>query len=221
MADDDAHWLACWAQGDQDAGRQLYRRYCDRITDFIARKTDRDVADLVQRTFMQCLNAAKARDAKIDNPRAYLYRVARNELFDHFRAGTTSDALDPAVTSLAELGPGPASHAVRNQQLQRLLTALRTLPLDDQVAIELHYWEGLTMADVAVVLGVGRSAALSRVHRAREKIRTALEALGATAASAEATVTNFEAWKEKLRSDDASSVYSPAPGDEPGHEGTA
>lgn len=211
----DARWLDAWAEGDADAGRQLYRRYCDRITDFFARKTDHDVADLVQRTFARCLQARRDGGTRIEHPRAYLFKTARNLLYDHFRTGARTHDLDPAEQSLADLRTGPATHALRRQAHRRLLLALARIPLDDQVALELAYWEGLPMAELADALGIGRSAAISRVHRARGRLRAALEALGASEADATATVTNFEGWRKKLRSIADSSVYPAEPGDEP------
>ena len=215
-SESDGALLDGWAAGDADAGRRLYRRYCDRITDFFARKTDRDVADLVQRTFARCLQARRDADRRIEHPRAYLFKTATNLLYDHFRAGARSQDVEPAATSLADLRTGPATLALRRQAHRRLLLALARIPLDDQIALELSYWEGLPMAELAEVLGVGRSAAISRVHRARARLRAALEALGATEADATATVTDFEGWRKKLRSIAGSSVYSRAPGDEPG-----
>ena len=212
----DARLLDAWGRGDADAGRQLYRRYCDRITDFFARKTDHDVADLVQRTFARCLQACRDGGTRIEHPRAYLFKTARNLLYDHFRTTRTrTPDLDPAEQSLADLRTGPATYALRRQAHRRLLLALARIPLDDQVALELAYWEGLPMAELADALGIGRSAAISRVHRARGRLRAALEALGATEADATATVTNFEGWRKKLRSTGDSSVYAAEPGDAP------
>jgi len=214
-SEDDARLLDAWAEGDAEAGRQLYRRHCDRITDFFARKTDVDVADLVQRTFTRCLAARRDGGKPVAHPRAYLFKTARNLLYDHFRTGGRTAELDPAAQSLADVRTGPATHALRRQAHRRLLLALAQIPLDDQVALELAYWEGMPMAELADVLGIGRSAAISRVHRARGRLRSALEALGSTEADALATITNFEAWRKKLRSTAGSSVYSAEPGDEP------
>lgn len=210
---DDADLLDAWALGDQDAGRQLYRRHCDAITAFITRKTEHDVADLVQRTFAQCLAARRDQQTRINNPRAYLYRVARNALFDQIRSQARFAQLDPSVSSFHDVGPGPSTALLADQSLRQLLAALRRVPLDDQIALELRYWEGLSMLEIADVLQIGRSAAISRVHRARAAVRAALQALGASEASAEATITNFEAWKKSLRSKDASSVYDSEPGE--------
>jgi RNA polymerase sigma-70 factor (ECF subfamily) len=193
----DRELLDAWADGDEASGRVLYKRYCDSITDFFARKAARDVADLVQRTFMKCLEARRGGTA-VEQPRAFLYRIARNELFDRL-VREAARAFDPAVTSLHDLATGPASRIDRRQKLQRLLEALRRIPLDHQIAIELYYWEGLPMSEVAEVLGVTKSAALNRVHRARALLREQIAALGVPDADAERTLTSFESWARDLR----------------------
>jgi RNA polymerase sigma-70 factor (ECF subfamily) len=73
------------------------------------------------------------------------------------------------------------------------------VPIDDQIALELYYWEDLGMDAVASVLGIGKSAALSRVHRARERVRERLGQLEARPELVEETRSGFETWARSLR----------------------
>ena len=170
---DDRELLVAWAGGDRDAGRDFYQRYADRVTRFFARKTDDELPDLVQRTFLKCLEAAQKQD--IGNPPALLFTIARNELYEHFRARMTDRArFEPEHTSLADVRTGISTRLARHQEERRLAEALAQLPLDAQLALELYYWEELAMEDVARVLGVTASAAINRVHRARKLLREQL-----------------------------------------------
>jgi RNA polymerase sigma factor (sigma-70 family) len=190
---DDAALLRGWAEGDERSGRDFYRRHCDRLADFLARKLDGDVADLVQRVFLSCLQAVQ-RGSVLENPRAFLYAIARNELYDAL-AARHRDAVrfDPGVTSLRQLGPSPTSVLASDERQRLLHDALEQIPLDAQLALELYYWEELPMAAVATALGVTRSAALNRVHRARALLRELIEAAPASAARA-ATLHDLTAW---------------------------
>lgn len=188
--DTDAELLDAWAEGDTDAGRTLYRRHCDALTTFVARKASDDAADLVQQVFLDLLGARKG-GTVIEHPRGFLYRVARNALYDRFKRGLRS--FDPAVTSLQDLATGAASRLVRDESVRLLQEALTTLPLDQQIALELYYWESLPMAQVAEVLEVTKSAAINRVHRARTALREAMVACGASEALADATQARFDA----------------------------
>lgn len=184
---DDRELLDAWSRGDDQAGRQFYRRHCDRITALLSRKTSTDVADLVQRVFLRCLDAKK-RGTEIERPLGLLLTIARNELYDHLAARSRHAQFDPAVTSLRDLGPSPSQQLAADQQQQHLLLAMEQLPLDDQLALELYYWEQLPMSTVAQVLRIGRSAALSRVHRARQRLRDRLDALPLEPAAQQATL---------------------------------
>jgi len=210
----DVDLLDAWSSGDGSSGKVLYRRYCDALTDFVARRTDHDIADIVQQAFSACLQARRS-GTDIALPRAYLYRTVRNALYDQFSAVSRAARVDPAVVSLADLRTGPQTRALRDEAHARLLEALRQIPLDDQLVLELCYWEELPMLEVADVLNIGRSATLSRVHRARGRLRDTLERLGQTAARAETTVDNFEVWREKLRSPHGSPVFGATEGATP------
>ena len=171
---DDVELLRAWSSGDEVAGQAFYRRHQARITAFFARKTTTDVPDLVQRCFLRCLEA-QARGTVIGNPVGLLLTVARHELYDHLARLHRRPTLDPGVTSLHDLRPGPSELLARDQEQRRLHAALARLPLDDQLALELYYWEQLPMAELARVLEIGRSAAISRVHRARGRLRRLLD----------------------------------------------
>lgn len=168
----DDQLLAAWAGGDRDAGRDFYQRYAERVSRFFVRKTSDDLPDLVQRTFLKCLDVVRRGDP-IDNPAAFLFTIARNELYDLF-GRNARDRFDPEHTSLADVRSGISTRLDRHQREALLHAALARLPLDSQLALELYYWEDLAMSDVARVLGVTESAAINRIHRARKQLRESL-----------------------------------------------
>jgi RNA polymerase sigma-70 factor (ECF subfamily) len=53
------------------------------------------------------------------------------------------------------------------------------LPLDLQTALELHYWEELSTAELAEVLAIPQGTVKTRLFRAREQLRVLLRAAGA------------------------------------------
>lgn len=173
MSDDHAA-LAAWASGDADAGRLLYDTYAERVARFFARQVPPDeAADLVQRTFLHALNAAR-RGHRVSYVAGWLFGIARNVLYDALRAKARDRRFEPARTSLADLRTGPVTALTRHEAQQQLLTALQQLPADDQIALELFYWHDLSMAEVAVAMGITRSAVINRVYRARKSLRSLL-----------------------------------------------
>jgi RNA polymerase sigma-70 factor (ECF subfamily) len=51
------------------------------------------------------------------------------------------------------------------------------LPMDQRIALELAYWEGLSGPEVATVLGVNANTVRSRLARARDALRAEIAAL--------------------------------------------
>jgi RNA polymerase sigma factor (sigma-70 family) len=173
--------LVAWADGDLAAGRALFERHAGELADFLARKLDDGIDDLVHQAFTACLERTKSGVA-IENVRAYLFRCARNGLVDRLSAQARFDA---GTASLQDAGTSPSQACARDEQRRLLHAALRMLPLDDQIALELLYWHDLPVDAIAETLGLGRSTTLGRLHRARAKLRAILPTLPAPLAELE------------------------------------
>jgi RNA polymerase sigma factor (sigma-70 family) len=172
--DPDLEELERWRGGDQAAGEALFARYFERLCRFFATKCPGDVDELVQRTLLACL---RARDQfrRESSFRSYVFAIARHELYHHLRKQRRDgDRLDFSVTSVAQLVTTPATRLARNAERRRVVEALRELPVDQQVLLELHYWEDLDIAALAEVFGATPGAIRVRLHRARKALRDKL-----------------------------------------------
>ena len=130
---DDAGLLAAWRGGDRGAGDELLRRHFAMIGRFFRSKLGDDVEDLVQQTFA---DAVRARDnVPAAGFRAYLLGIACNRLFDHLRRRVRDDGVfDPTTMSVVDLGTSVSQRIARQQDEVLMLTALRQLPIDFQIA---------------------------------------------------------------------------------------
>jgi len=197
---DDPTLLAAWRSGDRDAGSQLFRRHFASLHRFFATKVDdAQASDLAQNTF---LAAVEARDRLRPDSHigAYLFGIARRQLLMLLRGlgrhGT------PAVLSesCAEgLLPSPSSVLARGEREALAVRALRRIPLDLQMLLELHYWEGLPTERLAEIFEVPRGTIKSRLFRARREARHALEQLCETPEQRESSVREFGRWVRRLR----------------------
>lgn len=169
--------LSAWRAGDAAAGNQLATAHFPAVSRFFRGKLGDDVEDLIQQTFLACV---EGRDHISDGAsfRSYVFAVATRRLYEHLRAKYKRRELNVSHTSLADLGTTPSEKVARDQRAQLLLIALRQIPIDAQIALELAYWEGLTGPELAVALGIEPSSARSRLTRAREQLRDAVQALG-------------------------------------------
>jgi len=178
----DLELLDAWRAGDRAAGDALVSRHWASISRFFRAKVGDDGADLISQTFLACV---EGRDRIAgDNVKAYLFAVARRRLADHFRKRARAPVVDLARSSLVDLGTGPATELGRRQRGELLRDALARIPLDDQIALELAYFEGMSTRDLAAVLEIPENTVRSRLSRARDKLRAKLCELGTPAEAA-------------------------------------
>lgn len=187
----DEELLAQWRAGDSRAGDQLLTRHFDSICRFFRAKLSDGVDDLIQQTF---LDAVKSRDRIGDGGfRAYLFGIARHRLYDRLRQELRSPQhVDIGSMSLADLGTTPTQALVRSQRQQLLMAALRTVAVEQQIVLELAYWEGMSAKEIAVVLGANPNTVRSRLVRAREALRQAFEVLSLSPMAIEETMEELD-----------------------------
>lgn len=173
----DAELLAAWRNGDRRAGERLVERHFRTVYGFFRNKLDGEVEDLVQRVFLRCVESRDAFRGE-SSFRTYLLAIARNELFAHWRGRGVH--VDPATSSIALIDTGTTPTAALDSQREHrlLVRALRSLPLDDQIALELAYFENLSTRELAGVLEIPENTVRSRLSRARDKLRAVLVELG-------------------------------------------
>ena len=199
-ARDDATLLADWRAGDKAAGGALFERHFVAVFRFFASKLG-DVAaeDLVQRTFMAVV---ESRDRVRDGVRmrAYVLGVAKNQLLMFLRTrGRRGVDQELAQSCADELLPSPPSVLAGTEQERLIVRALRRIPLELQMVLELHYWEELATEEIGELLGIPRGTVKSRLFRAREEVRRAIEALADDPQLRESSVQGFEQWVLRIR----------------------
>lgn len=194
--DDDREDLAllhAWTQGSAAAGEQLLARHYDTVYSFFDRKVARDIGDLVQSTFETCLQAIDRFEGR-SKFRTFLLGIARHKLLEHLRhrRREPSAPLDFSVTSLVDLGASPSEVLYEARRDRLIFEALRGIPLDDQLLLELYYWETLTAAELAQMLALSEPAVRSRLRRAKERLGERLAALERDPVLVRTTIHNLE-----------------------------
>ncbi|MBC8067245.1 MAG: RNA polymerase sigma factor [Deltaproteobacteria bacterium] len=170
--------LAQWCEGSDHAGDLLLRRCFPLLYRFFINKVGDATDDLVQQTLIACV---RHRDKMLDSGafRMYLLKIARSRLYDHLRAlrrrgGHVDD--DFEQVSVAAAGTSNTSRYGRAQAATQVRDALRRLPVDLQLVVELHYWEEHSTAEIAALLELAQGTVKSRLRRARETLEADLHA---------------------------------------------
>jgi RNA polymerase sigma-70 factor (ECF subfamily) len=212
--DDDRELLEAWRGGDDRAGRRLVERHFAAIYRFFANKLGGDIDDLVQQTFLACVEG-KDRVGEAGF-RAYLFGVARNRLRRHFRDRYGEPQADVSVAALVVSMTSPAEHLAARQEGRLLLRALRRLPVDLQIALELAYWEGFSDREVAAILEIPVGTLKSRLRKGRALLEEAMRELAGSGALFESTIRGFDGWvaavRQQLADDSALRVPARAAG---------
>jgi RNA polymerase sigma-70 factor (ECF subfamily) len=197
MPDDDLDLLTQWRGGDTAAGNALFHRHFESLYRFFARKTEGDVDDLVQETFLACLHSVEAFHGR-SSFRTYLFAIARHTLFGYWRRrARTGRPLDFDEVSVASLSTTAGTRLARQQEHAALLHALQELPLDQQLLLEMFYWQELAREQIAEIYEVPESTIGTRLFRARKALQDSLDTqpLGERR-----TPEDFDTWAMSLRS---------------------
>lgn len=171
---DDHELLAAWRRGDQAAGGVLLQRHFGALYRFFRNKVGNQADDLIQLTM---LATVKGRDGFRGDCsfRAYLFVVARHELFRFLRKKSREDDFDPEASSIYDIRPSPSAVAGARGEQVLLLEALRCIPLQYQLALELHYWEELSTSELADALEIPVGTVKSRLRRGRAALEAELK----------------------------------------------
>jgi len=183
----DTDLLEAWRTGDNTAGSALVRRHFDALHRFFANKASGYEEDLVQQTFV-ATTESKSEFRGDSSFRAYLFGLARYQLLTHYRKKYRGPAFDFITTSIRDLGTSPTSALSRQEERHLLELALQQIPVDQQIALELTYWEELTAAEVAQVLDIPENTVYSRIRRAKTHLREELSRLTAEPESQDAAL---------------------------------
>ncbi|HOG45252.1 MAG TPA: RNA polymerase sigma factor [Anaerolineae bacterium] len=130
--------------------------------------------DLAQETFVRAL-AEGPRLCGVENHRAWLYRVATNLALNALKRGRRFAWL-PWRAAHDAGSPGLAEAIDRKSAVE---AALAALPLAYRAPLLLYAHDGLSVAEVASVMGLSAAAVRTRISRAREMFERAYSKGGA------------------------------------------
>lgn len=195
----DEDLLSAWKAGDRRAGAELFERHYEAIARFFRNKVGADASDLIQRTFL-ALVESRERFRGDSSFRTFLFAVAHNVLGRHYRSKRRDgDRLDFASVSVHDLGPTPTALLARRDEERVLLAALRRIPIELQVILELYFWEKMKAAEIAAILQVPEGTARTRIRRAKQLLEAQMHAIGTAPALIESTLSGLDHWAAAVR----------------------
>ncbi len=146
------------AEGDEAAFRRLFESYTPKLNAFFLKMTkDAGPArDLVQEVFLN-IWLYRASLASVDNPSAYIYRIASNIAIAHFRK---EDVQRKVLAGLSYDKPNQQNfdeslQITQLKEVQGLINeAVKKLPPQQQQVFRLSREDGLSRGEIALKLGL-------------------------------------------------------------------
>ncbi|OON59952.1 RNA polymerase subunit sigma [Massilia sp. KIM] len=163
----------------------MLEHYRLELLNFLARQVNNrdNAADLVQESFVRVLAVLRSGQAVL-NPRALLYRTARNLVTDQHRRLQVRqhdelELLDAqALAAPAHLEPDAV--LASRQVVEAYARAIESLPPRCREAFVLHVLDGMSQREVAARMGISTSMVEKHVVRGMLACRQVERALGAT-----------------------------------------
>lgn len=163
------------SKATETAFLDLYERFADPLFRHASfRVSDRETArDIAQEAFLRMWDYL-ASGNEVENPKAFLFRVAGNLIVDHYRRKKSSslEALQETGFDPAGEDEGTITDAAAGKEAMQVLSGL---PEKDREALLMRHVEGLSVGEIAAVTGESANAISVRIHRATKKLRVLLD----------------------------------------------
>jgi RNA polymerase sigma-70 factor (ECF subfamily) len=175
---DDAALLRAHGAGDPHAFARLYDRHdraCFRYIRRLLGAAHGDAAeDLHQETWVAIARSAAAFDPGKASFPAWLFAVARNKVWDHFRrqkVAVVGQAHEDVAMQVPDPGRSPLEQVQSRELAQEIVAAVEALPLEQRGVFVMFVQSGLSLEEIAQVTDVSVETAKSRLRYARAKLR--------------------------------------------------
>jgi RNA polymerase sigma-70 factor (ECF subfamily) len=137
------------------------------LKDYLIKRTGDTVLteDIIQDSFLRLINEYN-KNTRLNNPRAWLFKVAKNLLADSYRRKRNPESLDFEKITISKL-PKPDSS---NNEADVIPYMIKLLPGKYGKILYLSDIEGLPLKNIAADSGLSLSATKMRVRRGRKML---------------------------------------------------
>jgi RNA polymerase sigma-70 factor (ECF subfamily) len=174
MVTDDIPALIAEALEDPAAFGRLYDRYVQPVYRYAYSRLDNahEAEDITSQTFIAAYESLPRYRERGHFP-AWLFRIARSKMMDHFRRSRREVALD-AATHIVESGDVLGT-VIQDQELSQLRSVIQKLTEEEQDLIRLRYVADLSFSEMADLLGKRDDAVKKSVYRLLARLKSQME----------------------------------------------
>lgn len=166
-------------RGDSNAFAALVKSVQRQVYGLCLRllRTEAEAAEVAQETFLRAYQNLD----RYDDSRPFdlwVLTIARNQCLDLLRRRQKmkTDDVDDHAQTLSSGEMSLEDGAIARQERKSLEDAMNTLSVDDREVLALYYVQKRTTKEIAEVMNVAPGTIMARLFRAREKLRTRMQA---------------------------------------------
>jgi len=154
---------------------KIYDQYIDKIYRFVFLKvSSQEIAqDLTSETFLRAFESMKTNN--IENPQAFLYRIARNLVTDHYREKGRTQIVSAEYTPIIDPKGDLEERAILNSDMEQVRLAINNLKEDYQNVVIWYYLDDLPVPEIAKMLDRSEEATRVLLHRALKALKNELK----------------------------------------------
>jgi RNA polymerase sigma-70 factor (family 1) len=170
------------SKGDEDAFTEIFHHFSRRIWQFVLKKTKSEAIaeEIVQEVFLK-LWVKKETAADIENMESFLYTMAVNKTYDHFRkVSGDSKKLEGFWRQVQQ---SPVSNSVEEiidfrESMEIVNQAIEQLPPQRKKIYQMNRLEGLSYDEIAQQLNISKSTVSNQLVEATKFIRDYVKGAG-------------------------------------------
>ena len=154
----------------------IYDHYIEKIYRFVYVKVNsQEVAeDITSKVFLKGWESCQSGEL-IDNMGAFLYRIARNMVTDHYREkGRTKLVSTDHIPQIADTKAGIHENAVLHADIEMVKNAMQNIKKEYQDVLILHYLEDMNAEQIAQVLEKPPGTVRVMIHRGLKSLKNEL-----------------------------------------------
>jgi RNA polymerase sigma-70 factor (ECF subfamily) len=165
------------AEGDEQAFSQLYDTYIDSIYRFVyLRVEDRQTAeDITSNVFLRCWEKLDKYQFRGVPFRAWLFRIARNAVIDHYRTRKETAPLEAVINTHDESAVSVSTKVSLKIEVEQVMAHMLQLTEDQRNVLTLKVVHGLSTEEVAKTLGKRQGAVRALQMRGLQALAKIME----------------------------------------------
>jgi RNA polymerase sigma-70 factor (ECF subfamily) len=175
----DAALIARIAAGDKLAMRALFARHHVRIFRFVTRLvSDHQLAeDVISEVFLEVWRHAAAFEARSAGS-TWLLSIARFKALSALRRRGAAQLDEATAAAIPDTADDPEVAVGKKERGEILRNCLARLSPDHREIVDLVYYQGMAISEVAEIVGIPENTVKTRMFHARKQLSVLLAAAG-------------------------------------------